>query len=281
MSKKNSSVLNLKKLNLKIKNSFIYSNFKSYLEKVIKKKPYLVAVSGGPDSLALTVLSKIFSIEKKNIVFFVLIDHGIRSNSLKEAKDVKLLLKKFKIKLIIIKNIEKISKNIQSQARDVRYKLLLNFCHKNKIKFILTGHHRDDQIETFLIRLSRGSGIQGLSSMKKISSLNNKTKLLRPLLDEKKQDLTVLAKQYFEKIFKDPSNTNKKYLRTQIRGLIKQFEKSGIKKERIIASIHNLGATRDTLNAIILRIEKSCITKGKKKITINLNFFLVENKEIQ
>ena len=65
MSKKNSSVLNLKKLNLKIKNSFIYSNFKSYLEKVIKKKPYLVAVSGGPDSLALTVLSKIFSIEKK------------------------------------------------------------------------------------------------------------------------------------------------------------------------------------------------------------------------
>ena len=159
--------------------------------------------------------------------------------------------------------------------------MLLNFCHKNKIKFILTGHHRDDQIETFLIRLSRGSGIQGLSSMKKISSLNNKTKLLRPLLDEKKQDLTVLAKQYFEKIFKDPSNTNKKYLRTQIRGLIKQFEKSGIKKERIIASIHNLGATRDTLNAIILRIEKSCITKGKKKITINLNFFLVENEEIQ
>ena len=281
MSKKDLSVLKLKELNLNSKISFIYSNFKSYLEKIIKKKPYLIAVSGGPDSLALTALSKIFSNEKKNRVFFVLIDHGIRSNSSKEAKAVKSLLKKFKINLTILKNKEKISKNVQSQARDVRYKLLLKFCNKNKIKFILTGHHRDDQIETFLIRLSRGSGIQGLSAMKKVSNLNNKVKLLRPLLDEKKQDLTVLAKQYFEKIFKDPSNTNKKYLRTQIRGLIKQFEKSGIKKERIIASIHNLGATRDTLNAIILRIEKSCITKGKKKITINLNFFLVENEEIQ
>ncbi len=281
MSKKDLSVLKLKKFNLNIKNSLIYSNFKLYLEKSIKKKTFLIAVSGGPDSLALTALSKIYTNEKKNKVFFVLVDHGIRLNSSKEAKAVKSLLKKKKINLVVLNNKEKINKNIQRHAREVRYKLLLNFCNKNKIKFILTGHHRDDQIETFLIRLSRGSGVQGLSSMQKISILSNKIKLIRPLLDEKKKDLSVIAKTFFGKTFKDPSNNNQKYLRTKIRGLIKHFEKSGIKHERIISSINNLGATRDTLNTYISRVEKECIVKKKKEISINLNFFLLESVEIQ
>jgi len=281
MSKKDLSVLKLKKIDLENKTSLTYLNFKSCLEIYIKKKTFLVAVSGGPDSLALTALSKIYSSEKKNKIFFVLVDHDIRPNSAKEAKAVKSLLKKKKINLNIIKNKEKIKKNIQSHAREVRYKILLNFCSKHGVKFILTGHHRDDQIETFLIRLSRGSGVQGLSSMKKASSLSNQIKLIRPLLNEKKKDLTVFGKQYFGKIFKDPSNTNKKFLRTRIRGLIKQFEKSGIKHERIINSINNLGATRDTLNDYISRVEKSCTTKKKKEITINLKNFSLENNEIQ
>ena len=265
MSKKDLSVLKDKKFNLKNKSSLIYYSFKSYLEKFIKKKNFLVAVSGGPDSLALTALSNIYSSEKKNKVFFTLINHGLRPDSTKEANAVRSLLKKKKIRLIILKNKEKIKKNIQSQARNIRYKLLLNFCNKNKIKFILTGHHRDDQIETFLIRLSRGSGVQGLSSMKKSSNLNKKIKLIRPLLDFKKKDLTILAKKYFGKVFKDPSNTNKKYLRTRIRSLIRQFPKSGIKHDMIISSINNLGATRDTLNSYISRVEKNCVIKKKKR----------------
>ena len=281
MSKKDLSVLKYKKLNLNNNTLLIYSNFRSNLVKFIKKKNFLVAVSGGPDSLALSALSKIYSKEQKSKVFFTLVDHRIRSNSSKEAKAVKSLLKKKKINLTILKNKEKINKNIQSQARDVRYKLLLNFCYKNKIRFILTGHHRDDQIETFLIRLSRGSGIQGLSSMQKISNLNSKIKLIRPLLDEKKKDLIILSKQYFGKFFKDPSNTNKRYLRTKIRTLIKQFEKNGIKQERIISSINNLSVTRDTLNTYIDRVEKICVKKKKNETAINLNDFLLENDEIQ
>ena len=145
----------------------------------------------------------------------------------------------------------------------------------------MTGHHRDDQIETFLIRLSRGSGVQGLSSMSKVSNLNNTTKLFRPLLDVKKKDLVSLAKYYFGKIFKDPSNTNQKYLRTRIRNLIKQFEKNGIKHDRIINSINNLASTRDTLNFYIQRVEKTCLIKKENIININLKKFLLENNEIQ
>jgi len=281
MRKKNSSVLNLKDLSLNNKTSLIYSNFRSKLVTSIKKNTFLIAVSGGPDSLALSALSHTYSMEKKIKVFFVLVDHGIRINSAKEALNVKNLLKKNKINLTILKNKKKINKNVQSHAREVRYQLLLNFCKKYKIKFIMTGHHRDDQIETFLIRLSRGSGIQGLSSMSKVSSLSNTIKLFRPLLDEKKKDLVFLAKYYFGKVFKDPSNNNKKYLRTKIRNLIKQFEKSGIKSDRIINSINNLASTRDTLNLYTQRIERKCVIKKDDIISINLKIFFLENNEIQ
>jgi tRNA(Ile)-lysidine synthase len=281
MSKKNSSVLRLKDLSLNNKTSPIYFNFKSQLEISIKKNTFLVALSGGPDSLALSALSYAYSIENKSKVFFVLVDHGIRKNSSKEAQNVKRLLKKKGINLTILKNKKKIDKNIQSCARNVRYDLLLSFCKKYKIKFIMTGHHRDDQIETFLIRLSRGSGIQGLSSMSKMSDLSNKIKLFRPLLDEKKEDLIFLAKYYFGKIFKDPSNNDQKYLRTKIRNLIKRFEKSGIKQDRIINSINNLASSRDTLNFYIQKIENKCLVKKGNIITINLKKFLVENNEIR
>jgi hypothetical protein len=70
-------------------------------------------------------------------------------------------------------------------------------------------------------------------------------------------------------------------LRIKIRNLIKRFEKSGIKHDSIINSINNLASTRDTLNLYIQRAEKSCLIKKKNTIKINLNFFLLENNEIQ
>ena len=281
MRKKDSSVLKVKDFFLKKKNLPIYSKFRSHLNSNIKKNSFLIAVSGGPDSLALSVLSKAYSEERKNKVYYVLINHGIRANSSQEALSVKKLLKKKGINLIILKNKKKINKNIQSEARNIRYELLLNYCVKHKIKFIMTGHHRDDQIETFLIRLSRGSGIQGLSSMNKMTKLNNKIKLFRPLLNEKKEDLVFLSKKYYGKIFKDPSNINQKYLRTNIRNLIKQFEKNGIKRDQIINSINNIASTRDTLNSYIQKIEKKCLTMKKDKILLDLKTLLLENNDIQ
>ena len=96
MSKKNSSVPRLKDLSSKNKISLIYSNFRTQLDTFVKKKTFLVAVSGGPDSLALSALSHTYLTEKKTKVFFVLVDHGIRANSSKEAQNVKNLLKKKK-----------------------------------------------------------------------------------------------------------------------------------------------------------------------------------------
>jgi len=96
MNKKDSSVLNLKNLVSNKKILPLYSNFKAQLNILVKKNTFLVAVSGGPDSLALSALCKAYSEEKKNRVHYVLVDHGLRANSTKEALAVKSLFKKKK-----------------------------------------------------------------------------------------------------------------------------------------------------------------------------------------
>ncbi|MFL2883513.1 MAG: tRNA lysidine(34) synthetase TilS [Pelagibacteraceae bacterium] len=282
MSKKDTSVRNLKKvLDRNIKISDAYLNFKIKLNKFIKKKPFTVAVSGGADSLALTAFSKLYSHEMKTKVYFVLINHGIRKGSDKEAANVKKILNKYKVKLFILKNKTTFKSNIQKKARDIRYQLISKFCKKYNIKFTLTAHHADDQIETFLIRLSRGSGIQGLSSMQNLTKINRSIKLYRPFLEFKKKDLVFITKKFFGRSINDPSNIDQKYLRTKIRKLAKTFEKSGIHHNQIIKSINNLASARDILNNYIEKVTKSCVKKNKKETLINLKILLDEENEVQ
>jgi tRNA(Ile)-lysidine synthase len=281
MSKKNTSVLNLKSIFEKNKRILeTYNKFNNNIQH-LKNKSFLVAVSGGPDSLALCALSEYLKLIKKTKIFYVLIDHKIRENSSKEASQVKKLLKKNKIILKILINKKKINRNFQSKAREIRYDLLLNFCKKYNIQHILTAHHSDDQIETFLIRLSRGSGVQGLSAMKKVTNLNKKIFLTRPLLEIKKKELVYIAKKIFGKIFLDPSNKNLKYLRTRIRNLKDAFEKSGIHHDQIIKSIHNLASTSETLNNYVEKIYKINVKNKKKFILINFKNISNETTEVQ
>ena len=282
MNKKNSNVLNLKsiiKSNQKI--SSIYSIFKNSLKPLYKKK-LIVAVSGGPDSLCLAVLTKVLQSEKKMKVFFVLVDHAIRKNSKREAIQVKKILKKQKINITILTNDdEKIEKNIQSNARKIRYKLLSDFSRKVRANHILTAHHSDDQVETFLIRLSRGSGVQGLSSMKFITKLDKKINLVRPLLDFKKKDLIFITKKIFVKVIKDPSNNNPKYLRTRIRHLKKILEKNGIHYDQVIKSIKNLASANETLKTYTQKVFSLNVKKKPNEFIVNYKKLLLESSEIQ
>ena len=94
------------------------------------------------------------------------------------------------------------------------------FLFKNNIRSLVTAHNLEDQVETFLIRLSRGSGLRGLSAMRTKSKIFNKIDLYRPLLDIKKKFL-INFKKTFGDFVKDPSNENMKYLRTKVRNLKK------------------------------------------------------------
>ena len=218
MSKKNSSA-NLKDIFIFDRYlSSIFLNFKNKLDRLNKKK-YVVAVSGGPDSLALAALTKAYSYQKKLKFCYILIDHKLRKNSHLEALRTKKLLKKQKINLKILINKKKINKNVQAEARVTRYEILTKYCKKNNIGVVITAHNLEDQVETFLIRLSRGSGLKGLSSMKLLSKIENKVVLFRPLLDVKKEHLINISKNIFGKYIYDPSNKDLKFLRTRVRNL--------------------------------------------------------------
>ena len=280
MSKKNSSV-NLKTGFKDFKDlSNIFQNFKKKLD-WLNKKSYTVAVSGGPDSLALVALTKAYAFTKKTNFKYILVDHNIRKNSAKEAKQVKSLLKKNKINLNIILNKKKINSNIQGLARNTRYEILSNYSKKNKINTLLTAHNLEDQVETFFIRLSRGSGLKGLTAMSSLSKINNKVNLYRPLLDIKKKFLIKISKQIFGKYFKDPSNANLKFLRTKIRKLKKPLENSGIEYDQIIKSINNLAISKATLDEYFKKIFRSIIQKNKKEILVNFKKFKELNIEIK
>tara|TARA_B100001057_G_scaffold250805_1_gene251015 strand:- start:1175 stop:2203 length:1029 start_codon:yes stop_codon:yes gene_type:complete len=280
MSKKNSSV-NLKNGFKEFKDlSNIFLNFKNKIDN-LNKKNLLVAVSGGPDSLALTALAKAYSHFRKINLHYVLLNHNIRKNSAQEAKIVKDLLKREKINLKILLNKKKITKNIQAEARNARYKIISNYCKKRGINTILTAHNLEDQVETFFIRLSRGSGLKGLSSMRPLSKLNNKVYLYRPLLDVKKKYLIKISKKIFGKYIKDPSNADSKYLRTKVRNLKKSLEKSGIKYEQIFRSIQNLSSSRVTLEQYINNILNDLIKKNNKTIFVNLKKFKDLNDEMK
>ena len=186
-----------KLLENKLKNKKIIQIYKKFERSLNINKRFAVAVSGGPDSLALAFLSKIYSIKKKISTKFLIVDHKLRPESTKEAKLVKKVLNQFYIKSEILTwRGKKPLKNIQSLARKKRYELLFNACRKLKIDDILLGHHLDDLFENFFIRLIRGSGLRGLISLDTKTEVSNKN-LLRPLLNQSKKDLKFLSKKVF------------------------------------------------------------------------------------
>ena len=241
----------------------IYLNFK---KKIFNNIPnsFCVAVSGGPDSMALSFLAKCYSIENNKKVYFYIVDHKLRKNSTSEAHFVKKKLKSFQIlsKILTIKK-ENISKNIQSFARENRYKLIIKQSLIKKIDMILTAHHFDDLIENFFIRLLRGSGLKGLISFSKIKSkvkLNDKVFILRPLINIPKKDLAYISKNTFNYNVKDPSNLDDKFLRAKVRKLILNLEKEGLTLNKFKLSLNNLNKSN---NAIEYYVQKNINNNSK------------------
>ncbi len=235
----------------------IYLNFKKKISSHVPNS-FCVAVSGGADSMALSFLAKCYSLENNKKVYFFIVDHKLRKNSTFEANLVKKKLKLFQISsniLTIKKKNKKI--NIQSFARDNRYKLIINQSLTKKIDMILTAHHTDDLIENFFIRLLRGSGLKGLISFSKIKSkviFDDNIFILRPLLDTPKKDLMYISKNTFNFNVNDPSNLDNKFLRVKVRKLILNLEKDGLTFDRFKLSLNNLSKSN---NAIDYYVQKN------------------------
>jgi len=251
--------------------------FEEFSNSLIVKENLAVAVSGGPDSLALAYLAKCYSIKNKIKVRYFIVDHKLRKESSQEAKTVKSLLNKIDINCKILRwDGKKPSRNIQAQARDKRYSLLADECKKNDIKYLLLGHHTNDLFENFFIRLVRGSGLKGLISFSKNTKYKHKDlNILRPLLDLEKDDLLSISKKVFNFFVTDPSNVNSDYKRTRIRNLLKALVKEGLDKNKLKLTINNLKDSDKSIKFYVKRnLENNTVFLKKSNICIlSYNFF--------
>ena len=277
--------MNLKNLSVKIKipkffkdklnNKRINLIYKKFEKSLNIKQNFIVAVSGGPDSLALAFLTKVYALKNRLKPKFIIVDHKLRQESTREAKKVKNLLKKYSIDLEILTwKGKKPKTNIQSLARKKRYQLLIDKCHKLKIKNVLIAHHQDDLFENFFIRISRGSGLKGLTSFDEKTEYNN-IQILRPLLDQKKEDLLFISKNIFKFYIEDPYNKDQKFQRIKIRKSMEELQKFGLDKEKFLITIKNLKHSNNVVNFYVNEnLEKNTFFSSKQnKLFINKEFF--------
>ena len=214
----------------------IEKEFSQIINKIFAKKlpkRIAVAVSGGLDSMALlSLLSKTFGDEIQ--IFCLTIDHNVRQNSGQDAQFVADFCTQNSLSCTILKSYLETSPevDIEGSLREVRYNLLTEFCQKNKIDNLLIAHHNQDLAENFLIRLFRGSGIDGLAAMDEVSQIN-KINIIRPLLGFFKDDL----KQYLQtkKIswVEDETNEDEKFLRNKIRKFLQSLPDNQVINSRI------------------------------------------------
>ena len=219
------------------------------------------------------VISKYLSIKKCKFCN----GSRLRKESTNEAKNLKFKLEKnFKINCkILSKKVSKIDHNIQSYARDLRYDLFLKECNKHKINYLLLGHHKDDLIENFFIRLLRGSGLKGLVSFNKYISDYNSLKIVRPFLSISKKKLIAINKKTFGFFVDDPTNYNDKFLRSRIRKLLKNLDKEGLSFKKFNLTLRNLSKSDQVIEFFVEKnvFENSKYFDKQKKIILNRSFF--------
>ena len=209
-----------------------------------------VAVSGGSDSLSLLYLIDAWS-NKKNLKIVILtVDHNLRNGSADEALYVGELCNKLGlIHKTLFWDHEDIEGNLSASAREARYRLMQNSIPSDAI--LITGHTLDDQAETFLMRLRRGSGVDGLASMAEQSYLsfgNDGITIFRPLLDFERQTLRKVLKFYKVDWIEDPTNNDQSFERVRVRELLARFVEIGIDKNTIGRTALLMQSAKTALN---------------------------------
>ncbi|MCF7926524.1 MAG: tRNA lysidine(34) synthetase TilS [Candidatus Izimaplasma sp.] len=245
----------------------------TYVQKkafITKNEPIIVSVSTGVDSMVLLHVCE----QLTNSIIVAHINHNQRSASTKEYKFIKAYAKKKNYIFeghTITKNI---TDNFQEQARRIRYKFLKGLASKHNIKKIFVGHHLDDQVETILMRLVRGSSFSGYSGIKEVNKERNIT-LIRPFLDIKKSVLKQYAKTHNIKYFIDQSNSDIKYTRNRFRhNIIPLLEQENPKfDEKIKQFSEYIGYADSLLETLKNNFIKSHCMYG----TMNLTEFNKQN----
>ena len=207
-----------------------------------------VAVSGGSDSVALLhILHRALTPEGVQL-YAVTVDHGLRAASAAEAEDVAALATGLGLSHDILHWAEGPGAgNLQDQARQARYGLLRDWARRKGIAALALGHTADDQAETVLMRLTRASGVDGLSAMSAVRQLEDLT-LLRPLLSLRRADLRDYLRAEGVPWVDDPSNEDRRFDRVRLRQALPMLEELGLSVEALSLVAKNMQQARQTLD---------------------------------
>ncbi|GJL92576.1 tRNA lysidine(34) synthetase TilS [Hyphococcus sp.] len=212
-----------------------------------------IAVSGGRDSIALARLCAAWAKEAGAEVLALTVDHGLRPEAKHEAEQTKHWCEAVGIAhRTLVWEGDKPASRLQAAAREARYRLLIEAAQAHQCGALLTAHTLDDQAETFFMRLSRGAGQRGLSAMREeslvASGAGEPLRLLRPLLDAGRDDVTAYLEGLGQEFVDDPSNLDDRYERVRVRALLAALsEQELISSQALAASAQKLARADDAV----------------------------------
>ncbi len=205
-----------------------------------------LAVSGGGDSIAMMHLAASAIAPERLIVFTI--DHGLRPEAASEIALVKAQADALGLRHVVAKWDWDHRGNLQAAARAGRWSSLVALAGAHKADAIWMGHTEDDQVETFLMRLSRGSGVDGLTAMQ-MASKRDGLAIFRPLLDINRADLRAWLTHHAIVWCDDPSNEDARFDRVRARQMADQLGDLGLSTKRVLQTIDHMQAAQRTLQS--------------------------------
>ena len=209
-----------------------------------------LAVSGGGDSMALLYLMHEWASQNHQKLYVATVDHGLRKESVHETKIVEAECKKLNIECKILKwsGWNKVG-NLLDAARDARNELIGEWSNELGLNCVATGHTADDQAETFLLRLARGSGVDGLSGMAPFGY--KKTMLwFRPILAYRRSDLRAFLSYKGIKWIEDPGNDDTRFERIKMRKAQNMLDDLGLTVDRLVETADRMATARSALELL-------------------------------
>ncbi len=212
-----------------------------------------IAVSGGADSLALLdAVARLRAMSGRPEAIVLTVDHGLRPGSSSESARVVAIAESRELaSRILVWEGTKPAGDIEAAARQARYRLLVGAAREFGVSHLLTAHHRDDQAETFLMRLERGSGVFGLGAMRRIIEVDDDLSLFRPFLDVARTRLAATTVAAGLVAVDDPMNTDPRFLRARIRRLMPTLAAVGIDASVLAATAARLGKAADAIDQAV------------------------------
>lgn len=230
---------------------------------------YAVAVSGGADSTALChILS---SLLPDQTITALIVDHGLRPESAREAEQTAARLRTWpNVQPVILPwaHTETVHSRLQEQARQARYALMTAYCVQHHIPALFIGHHQDDQMETFLLRLAAGSGLDGLAGMRCVKE--GPVTLCRPLLGVSHADLLDYCLQNRLDWIEDPSNEDAGFARVRLRQSTAVLAEEGLTAQRLATTTQRLARAADALDWMTDRLWDEIVTEENQSLRFDL-----------